>query len=322
MSQQRIFNLWEEARSTKPIHRDTFKSMYLRALQNAQRNSPNEQLSVIRHQTQDFILFESKGKLPDVTSLALPCDEAESLWLCLQFNGQTVFPKGKVIEPDSLCSFKSMDREIRFTLSAEKHWAIFLGVSATSKRQLLSEFPSLRDHFDEPEKDVLPAIPISYSERKALDTFANLGFGPFSTAHHIGHLFLALYSSYLQRLKGHLQRATEEPNIQLYHRAVAYIRDNYLDKSLNRETIANGIHCSLRSLSRAFEGRPLSLNATILTIRLYKARELLIREPGLSVERIALMLNFFDASHFISQYKKHFRLTPRQERKQLDVQKK
>lgn len=60
MSQQRIFNLWEEARSTKPMHRDTFKSMYLRALQNAQRNSPNEQLSVIRHQTQDFILFESK----------------------------------------------------------------------------------------------------------------------------------------------------------------------------------------------------------------------------------------------------------------------
>lgn len=289
--------------------------MHLGVLQKAHRNKPSEQRFVIQYQAQDFIFYESKGRLQDVASLALPCPDTGSLWLCLQFHGRSIFPGGRGTEPDSLFSFKARDGEIPLTLSADKHWALFLGLSAASKEQLLAEFPSLRDHFDELGHDVLPAVPISYLERQALENFSNMSLGPFSTVYHVGHLFLKLYSNYLLRLTDRLKRSTEEPNIQIYHRAVAYIRDNYLDKRLSRETIADAIHCSTRSLSRAFEGKSLSLNATILTIRLYKGRELLIQRPDLSVEQIALSLHFGDAKYFAVQYKKTFHRTPREERK-------
>src|SRR5690606_31658574 len=148
---QHIFNLWKEASSSKPIRRDAFSSMYLGRLQNAKRHTSGGQLSVIEYQIQDFVLCESKGRLLDVTSLALLCPGDDVLWFCFQFQGKTVFATGRATEPDSLFSFTTSSSETQFTLSAEKYWALFLGLSAVSKQQLLAEFPSLRHHFEEVE---------------------------------------------------------------------------------------------------------------------------------------------------------------------------
>lgn len=314
---QHIFNLWKEASSSKPIRRDAFKSMHLAAFPAAGRNIVSDELYIIRHSLNDFILYEAKGKLQDTTSLALPHPDTDTLWLCLQFHGRTVFSNGKATQPDSLFAFQKADEATPLTLAAERHWALFLGLSAASKQKLLAELPTLRDHFDSLQQDILPAVPIYRTEYQAMETFASMDFGPFSTLHHIGLLYLKLYSNYLQRVETLMLQPKDEPHVRLYHLAVAYIRDNYLEQALDRETIADALHCSTRSLSRAFEGRPLSLNATILTFRLYKGRELLVQNPKLSVEKIAFSLHFPDAKHFTVQYKKQFHRTPRQERKML-----
>src|SRR5690606_16690273 len=84
---------------------------------------------------------------------------------------------------------------------------------------------------------------------------------------------------------------------------------------LNRVTIAEALHCSTRSLSRAFEGRTTSLNSSIILIRLYRARDLLKQKTEHSVEYIASMLHIHNTKHFGTQYKKQFHRTPREERK-------
>ncbi|MFB2120255.1 helix-turn-helix domain-containing protein [Parapedobacter sp. 2B3] len=68
-------------------------------------------------------------------------------------------------------------------------------------------------------------------------------------------------------------------------------------------------------LSRAFEGRSLTLNAALRLMRLYKSRELLRRKRHLPIARIAAMVHFRNAKHFATQFKKHFRCTPSEERK-------
>lgn len=90
-----------------------------------------------------------------------------------------------------------------------------------------------------------------------------------------------------------------------------------MEKLLDRETLADALHCSVRTINRAFEGRRLSLTAEVLDARLRKARQLLRHRTDLPIEQIALMLYFYDVSHLNIHYKKRFHRTPRQERKEV-----
>lgn len=322
MAQQDIFDLWRQAPSSKPIHRDVYRRMHLSALRQAGRQQLAEKLFVLRYEVHDFVLCEWKGELPDVARFDLPAKDSSILWMCLHFQGRFTFPTGWASESDSFFSFTIEGIDPSLTLAKGNHWALLLGVSGTSKEQLLAELPPLREQYAAQLVDtVLPACPLSYQQRQVLDALSRTSCGPFSALYHIGLLVLRLYSGYVQQLERQASQPKDVAAIQLYHRAVAYIRDNYMDKALDRQMITEALHCSVRSLNRAFEGRPLSLNATILTIRLHKARELLLSQPELSVEQIALMLHFFDASHFSTQYKKQFNRTPRQERKNLEAPK-
>lgn len=321
MPQKNVFNLWKETISSKFISRDTYKGMHLVVLHQAIKQKQTEQLFLIRFEIQDFILYESKGQLQSITSLSLPTKDMEILWLGFQFHGKSTFSSGKVTQPDTLFSFTSTAENQCLTLAAEKHWTLFLGISGASKQQLLTELPLLRTQYEQQENNILKAIPLSYSDRQILETLSKTVFGPFSTIHHIGQLMLKTYTNYAQQLIRPIKQDKKEPQIQLYHQAIAHIRANFMDEALSREKIAEALHCSIRSLNRAFEGRPSSVNATILSLRLYKGRELLLHQPELSIEQIALTLYFSDAKHFAVQYKKHFHQTPREDRKKIATRK-
>lgn len=287
--------------------------MHLAVLRQAVHQKPDEHLVVLRFETDDFLLCESKGHPPSATPFELPAKESETLWLCFQFHGTATFPSGTPGEPGTLFSFVSTGVSGLLTLQAGKQWALYLGVSGASREQLLAELPLLREQHG--QQPILQGVPISNPDRQTLESLPKLSFGPFSTVYHIGQLIIKMYGSYAKQLKRHIQQPQGHPQILLYNRAIAYIRENYMDEALDCDKIAEELHCSTRSLIRAFEGRPTSLNASILTLRLYKGRELLRNKPGWSVEQIALMLHFFDVSHFTAQYKKCFHRTPRQERK-------
>ena len=87
---------------------------------------------------------------------------------------------------------------------------------------------------------------------------------------------------------------------------------NYLEKDLTPDRIANVFGCSTRTLSRAFKGRPETLHAWVIKIRLLAGYNLLLNEPKLSVQDIARSLHFYDDKHFRRAYKKEFGRLPRQ----------
>src|SRR5690606_29849972 len=149
------------------------------------------------------------------------------------------------------------------------------------------------------------------------EQFSKKTFGPFTTVHHIGLALGELYTAYMQQLDKQGGQSKEEGLIQLYHRAISYITEHYLDEQLNLEKVAAACHCSVRNITRAFQARSASITRNIPPIRVYQGRQLLHERPELTMEQIAGMLHFSDAEHFANHYKKHFHRPPREERKAL-----
>ncbi len=315
MSEKNPFRLWKETVSSKSHFRDSLKGMHLAVLPHARQQKLEENVLFIQFKLQDFVLCELKGRPTQMANIELPVKDRCILWLCLQFHGQFSFSNGRVSHPDSFFSFKSEAGDDPLTVPAEKIWSLFLGISGASQQQILSEYAQLRNQYDTQEKKIAPAISITYHERQTLTLFSKKSFGSFTTLHHIGQLMGKLYASYTQQLVKHKDHEKEETAMLLYHKAITYIQKNYLDSDLNRITISDALCCSTRNLSRAFEGRSMTLNSTITLIRLHKARELLRRQPDLAIDHVAAQLHFTNAKHFATQYKKYFHHSPREERK-------
>lgn len=317
MPEKNLIHVWKETLSSRASIRDTFKGMHLGVLHQAAQQKLDEHLLFIQFKTHDFVLCELKGRPRELKSFPVPTSTDDTLWLCLQFYGTLTFPTGKMSQPDTVFSFSSNGSENLLTIPAEKQWVLLLGITGASRQQLLSEQPLLRKQYDQQEQHITTAIPISYMERQALELFSKTAFGPFTTVHHIGLLLGKLCASYVQQLDKQRRQGKEEGLIQLYHRALQYITENYMDEQLNLEKVAAACYCSVRNITRAFQGRPASIARSILLIRLYKGREMLHERPELTIEQIAGILHFSDAKHFANHYKKSFHRTPREERKAL-----
>lgn len=289
--------------------------MHLSVLHQATQQKLGGDLLHIQLEIDDFILCELKGQPKELTGFELSGKDEEILWLCMQFLGGLTFPSGSGSQPDTIFSFISNSSENLLTVPVEKQWVLFLGVKGASRQKLLSEYPLLREQYDHQQKNMTAAVLLSYTDRQILEQFSKMEFGPFTTIYQIGWLFAKLYGSYALLVDKQIMPGKEEGLIPLYHKAVKYITDNYMDGQLNLETVAAACHCSIRNLQRAFEGRPNSFKSSVMLIRLYKSRELLQKRPELTVEHIAGMLFFSNAKHFATQYKKCFKRTPREDRK-------
>lgn len=316
MSQKELSQLWKETVAARPSPRDIAKTMYLSTLSQAVKHSPIEGMHQIQSTIQDFILLEVKGTLNALNMICPHVAEQEVLWLCLQFHGKAVFPNGESRDADKLFSFVTKHASYSITLAAEKQWSLYLGVTGASRLQLLAELPQIKEAYDQFQTNMLMPVIISTSDRQNIESLFKKKLGPFSKVHQFGMAFFQFFENYATELEKPKVLSQGESLIQIYHNALAYVHKHCLTGELTREKIADALCCSTRMLNRAFEGRSLGLTATILAVKMYKARELLRTKPELSVEKIAGMLHFFDAKHFANHYKKHFHRSPREERKE------
>ena len=320
MPEKTLFHQWRETVSSRSSPKDSFRGMHLTVLHQAVRRKLDPQLSLIQFETHDFILCELKGRPSEMMAFSLPAMDSGIRWLCLQFHGKLSFPGGHASQPQTLFSFATGASEYLLTLAAEKQWTLLLGVSGASLQLLMAELLPLRE-LPDGSPDNGSVYPITFANRRQLDVFSRLAFGPFSTLHHIGQLLGHLYSAYAQQLEKPRGSDGAEPLMLLYHQAILFIQQHYMDEGLNRDAIAAGCNCSVRNLTRAFEGRSVSLSTAIRTLRLHKAKELLQKDPALSVEEIAAMLRFSNSKYFAAQYKKQFHRSPREERKPISPRK-
>lgn len=315
MSQKELSQLWSKSLLARPDPRDVRKTMHLSAYPQGTASSPVEGIHLIQYQMADVMIFEVKGRPPNLHMIDLPTSNNEMLWLCIQLLGKTVFPNGHNIYAENMLSFMKPNVDYQLTLGADRQWILFFGLSGNSKLQLLAELPELRQAFQDLPNNMLQSVTISSVERQVIQGLCKKALGPFNALYQTGVAIGKLFAGYTQQLVKPKALSREEFQVQIYHRALAYIQEHYLAEDLTSEKIADILGCSVRNLTRAFEGRSLGVKATVMTVRLYKARELLQTQPDLSVERIAGMLHFWDAKHFAMHYKKIFHCSPRAERK-------
>lgn len=322
MPHQELSRQWKDTVSARPDARDIIKTMHLAVFPQGLVTCPAEGIQQIQLRMEDIVLLEIKGRSPNPHALNLPSENRKTLWLCMQFHGKLVFPNGSNSYPDNLLSLITEPEDYTLTLAADRQWVLFFGLSGNSKLQLLAELPSLRQAYEKQQINILQSFSISTIERQVIETLCKKAMGPFNALYQTGVAMGKLFGNYsLQLLKPQVL-SREEYQVQIYHRALAYIQEHYLEEDLTGEKIGDVLGCSVRNLTRAFEGRSLGVKATILTVRLYKARELLQTKSDLSVERIAGMLHFGDAKNFAVQYKKVFCHSPRDERKPIILQQK
>lgn len=320
MSHKELSQLWNQSLLARPDPRDVRKTMHLSVFSQGAASSPVEGVHLIQYRMEDLTLFEIKGRPPNLHLIDLPSNTNETLWLCIQLHGKTVFPTGSIIYSDSILSFMTQTADCPLTLATDRQWVLFLGISGNSKLQLLAELPALREAFQHQQINILQSVSISYVERQVIEGLFKKTLGPFNAMYQTGVAVGKLFHNYTRQLIKPKALSRDEFQIQIYHRALAYIQQHYLAESLTSEKIANVLGCSIRNLTRAFEGRSMGVKATVVAVRLYKARELLQTRLDLTIERIAVMLHFLDTKHFAVQYKKAFYHSPRDERKAIILQ--
>lgn len=87
-----------------------------------------------------------------------------------------------------------------------------------------------------------------------------------------------------------------------------------MERKLTRQQIADALYISVRTLTRAFEGKQATTSKAILLARLHRARERLRSGDG-PIEHLASELHFSDTQQFIECYTELFKVTPDADRK-------
>ena len=140
-----------------------------------------------------------------------------------------------------------------------------------------------------------------------------------------GSLFFSeerAYSSLLliEMLKSMLSDHTRkieinEKNLSLIHKCVDYINKNYAS-DLSAEECADSIHMSYSYFARLFrEVMGKTFKEYLVSVRLAKAKSIIL-STQISITDVAIACGYSNLAYFISQYKKEFGKTPRDERKE------
>jgi len=98
--------------------------------------------------------------------------------------------------------------------------------------------------------------------------------------------------------------------LDLYGKAMNYIKAHLRDSDLTIERIAQVHHCSTRTVTRAFARHQKTPSAVIWHERLLASRDAIERGQVHSVSQAALDFGFCDFSHFSHSFRKAFGVTP------------
>src|SRR5690606_27081670 len=133
--------------------------------------------------------------------------------------------------------------------------------------------------------------------------------GAFTLDIKLNYHIALLIEQYQSDLGAQL-KAANNADIALYHKATAHIQQHYMERKLTRQQIADALYISIRTLTRAFGDKQVTISGAIQLARLHIARERLRTDCDTSIEHLASELHFSDAQYFIECYTKLFKITP------------
>ncbi len=93
--------------------------------------------------------------------------------------------------------------------------------------------------------------------------------------------------------------------------AVDYIRNNYDDCNLNVNQLADRLNISTAYFGQLFaEFTGLRTLDYILRMRMEKARDILLSEPGTDISQVASAVGYGSSTYFTTAFKKFYGVTP------------
>lgn len=231
-------------------------------------------------------------------------------WLQFQLAGTAdVYLPHAIRVAEGVCfGFGSRREKIPITLAKSSVWMLLVGCKQEMLPLLAAEFEPLAGlqalcGDDGPLDLIVPEQPIDYIQRRKFQAFEKMEYKPYSTP--------VLLSEWLLRNLQYLYKSKPThayKQISLYHEALQYIRKHYMD-DLSKQSLAEALNVSVRTLTRAFEDRPIKIGDFIHKLKLDKARELLYTTDR-PIEDISRELNFSCPKYFSNSYRQHFFESP------------
>lgn len=255
----------------------------------------------------DVRIIEIKGTSDAAQVIELP--EAETLYIAYQFIGNSVITAAGSRQLKSGqhigCCTRAMEKLI-CRIDRGKTWMLLICISGGALRTVCSEFPTLAD---EPHA----ALAIGFRQKTLFDKVQQLKPGAYTLDIKLSYYIALLVEQYQNDLDAHM-KAADSTDIALYHKAAAYIQQHYMERKLTRQQIADALCVSIRTLTRAFEGRQVKISKAIQMARLHKARAQLRKKTDDTIEDLACTLHFADTQQFIQCYTELFKISPEEDR--------
>lgn len=113
-----------------------------------------------------------------------------------------------------------------------------------------------------------------------------------------------------------LERAKHSGREDIVDKALNFLNERYTDSNISAQYIADMYHITPSYFSRLFNERTgCAFPDYLATLRIEKARDLLLREQNKSIQEICEMVGYANSSYFTATFKKKFGITPGQFRK-------
>lgn len=113
-----------------------------------------------------------------------------------------------------------------------------------------------------------------------------------------------------------LDRARQSGRDDIADRALEYLQENYADPNISAQYLADIYHITPSYFSRLFNERSgCAFPDYLSTLRIEKAKEMLLKDSGKSIQEICESVGYTNSSYFTALFKKKYGITPGQFRK-------
>ena len=300
-------------------------------------NNPNQQAlqTADKHESyryfsgKDFCWFEFKDTgLPSNLSMQITASD-NFLWLLINMRTGISLTLEQMyrIPTDMLLCYQTLINDYLISLDPNSSWFLLLGIDGQMIQELTTEYTQLKpllttaakkdDKKENASHRIIGTLNLHAKLKRILDRLQQMEFRPFSTYFQLANWNMRFFRQVFQEMEPPTVDRTDH-EIELYYKALTYIRQHFYDDQTNIEAIATALNVSKRTLERAFEDKPYSITEQIIEFRLQEARAC-IQNSDKPISTIAASLNFACPKNFKRLFIKRFLISPLQYRESMKL---
>lgn len=124
------------------------------------------------------------------------------------------------------------------------------------------------------------------------------------------------FSGMVSEIWAVLDRVRQSGRDDIADKALEYLQENYADPNISAQYLADMYHITPSYFSRLFHERSgCAFPDYLSTLRIEKAKEMLLKDSGKSIQEICELVGYTNSSYFTALFKKKYGITPGQFRK-------